>query len=127
MFDQTQSNILDGLLIGDGYIPARQKLFYFGQCRKHREYVEYVARLLRVPGSNGFETGSANRTSEPENGISCSELRTLSHPFYAELRRALVSGWEERWCLGISGFRGSLCCTGFCAMVLVPSIAAAGR
>jgi len=88
MFNQTQSEMLDGLLIGDAYIPAKQRLLYFAQCRKCREYVEYVARQLGV----GIER-VRDRVRQPDKRTGrqyeCSELRTLSHPAYAQLR--------ERW------------------------------
>jgi len=86
MFDQTLSNVLDGLLISDAYIPENQSLLYFGQCREHREYVEYVAGLLGYPPER-----VRDRTRQPDKRTgkqySCSELRTLSHPEYTRLRR----------------------------------------
>jgi len=86
MFDQTQSKILDGLLIGDGYIPLKQHLFYFGQCRKNREYVEYVARQLGIPAERVRDRA---RKPDARTGrvYECSELRTLSHPYFAWLRQ----------------------------------------
>ena len=88
MFNQTQSNMLDGLLIGDAYIPAKQRLLYFGQRRECREYVEYVARQLGVEVER-----VRDRARQPDKRTGrvyeCSELRTLSHPIYAQLR--------ERW------------------------------
>jgi len=88
MFDQTQSNILDGLLISDAYIPAKQRLLYFGQCQECREYVVYIALRL------GYSTDRVlDRTRQPDKRTgrryACSELRTLSQPVFAELR--------ERW------------------------------
>jgi len=86
MFDQTQSRILDGLLIGDGYIPPTQNLFYMGQSAGRREYVEYVARQIDVPVER-----VKNRLRQPDKrtgkAYECSELRTLSHPSFAELRQ----------------------------------------
>jgi len=88
MFDQTQSNILDGLLVGDAHIPRTQRLLYFGQCQENREYVEYVADQLGIP-----EERIQDRTRLPDKRTGkvyrCSELRTLSHPVFAHLR--------ERW------------------------------
>jgi len=85
MFNQTQSNLLDGLLISDAYIPAKQRLLYFGQCRKNREYVEYVARQLGYPVER-----VRDRTRQPDKRTGrryeCSELRTLSHPMFTDLR-----------------------------------------
>jgi hypothetical protein len=88
MFDQTQSRILDGLLIGDAYVPANQNLFYFGQARRSREYVEYVARQLGIPVERVLDRA---RKPDARTGqvYECSELRTLSHPVFAHLR--------ERW------------------------------
>lgn len=88
MFDQTQSQILDGLLIGDGYIPQKQHLFYFGQCLRNREYVVYVARQLGIPVER---VKDRSRKPDARTGqvYECSELRTLSHPYFARLR--------ERW------------------------------
>jgi hypothetical protein len=85
MFDQTQSQILDGLLIGDGYIPRNQDLFYFGQRRANREYVELVANQLGVPVER---VKDRIRKADRRTGKSyeCSELRTLSHPVFGELR-----------------------------------------
>jgi len=86
MFDQTQSNILDGLMLGDAYIPENQHLFSFGQCQKNREYVELVARLLGYPVER-----IRDRLRKPDKRTGkryrCSELRSLSHPCYAELRQ----------------------------------------
>jgi hypothetical protein len=86
MFDQTQSQILDGLLIGDGYIPRNQSLFYFGQCRRNREYVEHVARQLDIPADRVRDRA---RKPDARTGriYECSELRTLSHPHFAGLRQ----------------------------------------
>lgn len=86
MFDQTRSQLLDGLLIGDGYIPERQKLFYFGQCLRNREYVEYVAKQLGVPGERVHDRA---RKPDARTGrvYECSELRTLSHSEFALLRK----------------------------------------
>jgi hypothetical protein len=88
MFDQTQSQILDGLLIGDASIPKNQNLFYFGQCQASREYVEFVARQLGIPVER-----VQDRARQPDRRTGrvyrCSELRTLSHPCFARLR--------ERW------------------------------
>jgi hypothetical protein len=88
MFDQTQSRILDGLLISDGYIPAGQHLFYFAQRSQNREYVDFVAEQLGIPRER-----VRDRARKPDKRTGkvyeCSELRTLSHPFFAELR--------ERW------------------------------
>jgi hypothetical protein len=88
MFNQTQSNMLDGLLIGDAYIPANQRLLYFGQRRACREYVEYVAQQLGVEVER-----VRDRARQPDKRTGrvyeCSELRTLSDPIYARLR--------ERW------------------------------
>src|SRR5262245_4007903 len=88
MFDQTQSEILDGLLLGDGCLPANQNLFYFGQSRANREYVEYVARQLGISVDR-----IRDRTRKPDRRTGrvyeCSELRTLSHPHFTNLR--------ERW------------------------------
>jgi LAGLIDADG DNA endonuclease family len=85
MFDQTQSQILDGLMIGDGYIPRNQDLFYFGQRRASREYVEFVARQLGVAVER-----VKDRTRQPDRrtgkAYECSELRTLSHPVFADFR-----------------------------------------
>ncbi|HXG91167.1 MAG TPA: LAGLIDADG family homing endonuclease [Blastocatellia bacterium] len=85
MFDQTQSQILDGLMIGDGYIPRNQDLFYFGQRRANREYVEYIAGRLGIPVER---VKDGTRKSDKRTGkiYECSELRTLSHPVFAELR-----------------------------------------
>jgi hypothetical protein len=88
MFDQTQSQILDGLLISDGYIPAGQNLFYFSQRKGNREYVDYVASQL------GFSVERVrDRARKPDKRTGkvyhCSELRTLSHTVFASLR--------ERW------------------------------
>jgi hypothetical protein len=78
--------MLDGLLIGDGYIPANQALFYFGQRSECREYVEYVAAQLGV----GVERVK-DRVRQPDKRTgcqyACSELRTLSHPNFARLRQ----------------------------------------
>ncbi len=86
MFDQTRSNVLDGLLISDAYIPKNQSLLYFGQCADHREYVVYVAELLGYPAER-----VRDRTRQPDKRIGkhyrCSELRTLAHPDFADLRR----------------------------------------
>jgi hypothetical protein len=49
MFNQTQRYILDGLMIGDGYLPPNQNLFYFGQAMRNREYVVHVANQLGIP------------------------------------------------------------------------------
>src|SRR5438094_204271 len=88
MFNQTQSNILDGLLIGDAYVSAKQRFLYFAQRRECREYVEYVADQLGV----GIER-VRDRARQPDKRTGqvyeCSELRTLSHSTYAQLR--------ERW------------------------------
>src|SRR5204863_8979973 len=85
MFDQTQSQILDGLLIGDGYIPEKQHLFYFGQCLRNREYVVHVARQLGIPVER-----VKDRTRKPDartgRAYGCSELRTLSHSCFVRLR-----------------------------------------
>jgi len=85
MFNQTQSKILDGLLIGDGYIPRNQDLFYFGQSRANREYVEYVAEQLGVPPAR---VQDRTRKADKRTGriYHCSELRTLSHPSFAAFR-----------------------------------------
>jgi hypothetical protein len=94
MFDQTQSQILDGLLIGDGYIPRNQDLFYFGQRSDNREYVEFVARQLGVPVER-----VKDRTRKPDRRTgkiySCSELRTLSHPVFAEFRKRWYRGGKK--------------------------------
>lgn len=94
MFDQTQSNILDGLLIGDAYIPAKQHLLYFGQCRKCREYVEYIALRLGYSADRVLD-----RTRQPDKRTGkryeCSELRTLSHPAFAELRERWYAGGKK--------------------------------
>jgi len=86
MFDQTQSNILDGLMLGDAYIPENQHLFYFGQCRAHREYVELVAHLLGYPVER---VRDRIRKADKRTGkqYSCSELRSLSHSIFAVLRQ----------------------------------------
>jgi hypothetical protein len=85
MFDQTQSQILDGLLIGDASIPMGQNLFYFAQRLDRREYVEYVARQLGVPVERVHD-----RARQPDRRTGqvykCSELRTLSHPYYGLVR-----------------------------------------
>ncbi len=85
MFNQTQNNILDGLLIGDGYIPQKQDLFYFGQSRANREYVEYIAKQLDIPVER-----VKDRTRQPDKrtgkAYECSELRTLFHPIFAAYR-----------------------------------------
>jgi hypothetical protein len=85
MFDQTQSRILDGLMIGDGYVPQSQNLFYFGQARRNREYVEYVARQLGVPVERVRDRA---RKPDARTGriYECSELRTLSNPYFASVR-----------------------------------------
>ncbi len=86
MFDQTRSNVLDGLLISDAYVPRNQNLLYFGQCADHREYVVYVAGLLGYPAER-----VRDRIRQPDKRTGkqyrCSELRTLSHPEYATLRQ----------------------------------------
>jgi hypothetical protein len=88
MFNQTQSNILDGLLVSDAYIPRSQHLLYFGQRKLNRGYVEYIAHQLDISVERVHD-----RTRKPDkrtgNSYECSELRTLSHPVYAQLR--------ERW------------------------------
>jgi len=88
MFNQTQSNILDGLMLSDAYVSQKQRLFYFSQRRQNREYVEYVARLLGMEPERVLD-----RTRKPDKRTGkvyeCSELRTLSHPIYVRLR--------ERW------------------------------
>jgi LAGLIDADG DNA endonuclease family len=88
MFDQTQSQIVDGLLVGDASIPRGQDLFYFGQCQASREYVEYVARQLGIPAER---VRDRDRKPDRRTGkvYKCSELRSLSHPYFASLR--------ERW------------------------------
>src|SRR5262245_64493569 len=94
MFDQTQSNILDGLLIGDGYIPQKQDLFYFGQSQVNREYVEYVAKQLDVPVER-----VKDRTRKPDKRTGkayvSSELRTLFHPIFAEFRSRWYQGGKK--------------------------------
>jgi len=88
MSDQTRSDILDGLLLGDAYIPRNQKLLYFAQSQKNREYVVFVARQLGVAPERVLD-----RTRQPDKRTGkayvCSELRTLSDPLFARLR--------ERW------------------------------
>jgi hypothetical protein len=91
MFDQTQRYILDGLMIGDGYLPPNQNLFYFGQARRNREYVVHVANHLGIP-----EERVKDRTRKPDartgKCYQTSELRTLSDPFFGHQR--------ERWYRG---------------------------
>lgn len=86
MFDQTQSQIIDGLLIGDGYIPRNQDLLYFGQRQTNREYVEFIAGQLGVPVER-----VKDRTRQPDKRTgkvyACSELRTLSNPVFAAFRK----------------------------------------
>lgn len=88
MFDQTQSEMIDGLLLGDASIPAGQNLFYFGQCKDRREYVKYVANQM---GLSTDRVRSRKRKADSRTGKSyhCSELRTLSDSYFAHLR--------ERW------------------------------
>jgi len=88
MSDQTRSNILDGLLLGDAYIPRNQSLLYFGQCGKNREYVELVAGVL---GFGRERVRDRVRLPDKRTGKAyvCSELRTFSDPLFARLR--------ERW------------------------------
>jgi hypothetical protein len=86
MFDQTQSNLLDGLMLGDAYIPPNQALLYFGQQRRNREYVEYIATALGM-----LIERVRDRARKPDRRTGkvyeCSELRSLSHPVYARLRQ----------------------------------------
>jgi len=85
MFNQTQSNILDGLLLGDASIPAGQNLLHFSQRFDRRGYVEYVADQLGVPRDR-----VRDRVRQPDSrtgrSYSCSELRTLSARTFADLR-----------------------------------------
>jgi hypothetical protein len=85
MFNQTQGQILDGLLIGDAYIPPTQDLLYFGQCLKNRVYVEYVADQLGIPVERVHDRA---RKPDKRTGqvYECSELRSLSHPIFAQFR-----------------------------------------
>jgi len=94
MFDQTQSNILDGLLVSDAYIPAKQRLLYFAQRRECREYVEYIAVRL------GYSVDRVlDRTRQPDKRTgrryACSELRTLSQPEFAGLRARWYAGGKK--------------------------------
>jgi hypothetical protein len=86
MSDQTRNQVLDGLLLGDAYIPREQSLLYFSQCQRHREYVEYVAQQLSLPVDR-----VRDRARKPDKRTGkiylCSELRTLAHREYAELRQ----------------------------------------
>ena len=86
MFDQTQSNILDGLLAGDASIPRGQNLPHFSQRAACREYVELVARQLGIPADR-----VRSRTRKPDRRTGrvyrCSEFRTLSDPIFGLLRR----------------------------------------
>jgi hypothetical protein len=86
MSDQTLSEILDGLLLGDGSIPRGQNLFSFGQCRDNREYVEFVAGQLGVSAER-----VRDRARKPDRRTGrvyyCSEFRTLSHPEFARQRQ----------------------------------------
>jgi len=88
MFDQTRSEILDGLLIGDGSIPRNQNLFYFGQRKDSREYVEFVAKQLGIPVSR-VQDRARKPDSRTGRVYHCSELRTFSDPYFARQR--------ERW------------------------------
>jgi hypothetical protein len=85
MFNQTQSNILDGLLLGDASVPAGQNLLHFSQRSDRREYVERVAEQLGVPCDR---VKDRVRQPDPRTGRSyrCSELRTLSAPVFGTLR-----------------------------------------
>jgi len=85
MFDRTQSNVLDGLMLGDAYIPQKQHLLYFGQCQANREYVELVARLLGYPAER-VRDRARNADKRTGKQYLCSELRSLSHPIFAEFR-----------------------------------------
>lgn len=85
MFNQTQSAILDGLLMGDASIPAGQNLLHFSQRSDRREYVEYIATQLGLPSDR-----VRDRVRKPDTRTgrqyACSELRTLSASCFAELR-----------------------------------------
>ncbi len=88
MFDQTQSNILDGLMLSDAYVSGKQRLLHFSQRRQNREYVEYVAQSLGIDSDR-----VRDRTRKPDKRTGkvyeCSELRTLSHPVFIQM--------HERW------------------------------
>jgi hypothetical protein len=85
MFNQTQSNILDGLLLGDASIPAGQNLLHFSQRSDRREYVERIAEQLGVSRDR-----VRDRARQPDTRTGrvyrCSELRTLSDPVFGALR-----------------------------------------
>jgi hypothetical protein len=85
MFNQTQSNVLDGLLMGDASIPAGQNLLHFSQRLDRREYVEYIADQLGVQRDR-----IRDRIRKPDKrtgkAYGCSELRTLSATVFGDLR-----------------------------------------
>lgn len=85
MFHQTQSNTLDGLLLGDASVPAGQNLLHFSQRSDRREYVEYVATALGLPLDR-----VKDRARQPDTRTGrvyrCSELRTYSDPVFGNLR-----------------------------------------
>ncbi len=87
MFNQTQKQILDGLIISDAYI-TREGMFYISQTSKNHEYVVYIANQLGIE-----ENRIKIRTRKPDKRTGkiyeCSELRTLQHPIFLKLR--------ERW------------------------------
>ena len=95
MFDQTQSNVIDGLLLGDASIPKNQNLFHFGQCKDRREYVELVATRLGEPVDRVLDR---SRKADARTGKSyqCSELRTLSNPIFGLLRKRWYSKGVKR-------------------------------
>jgi hypothetical protein len=85
MFNQTQSNVLDGLLLGDASIPGDQGLLHFSQRSDRREYVEYVAQQLSI-SLDRVRDRERKPDSRTGHVSRCSELRTLSAPVFHELR-----------------------------------------
>ncbi len=86
MSNQTRGNVIDGLLLGDAYIPLRQKFFYFAQKQESREYVEHVATLIGEP-LDRIRDRARKPDSRTGKIYSCTELRTLSHPDFVALRQ----------------------------------------
>ncbi len=85
MFNQTQKQIIDGLIISDAYV-AREGLFYISQTSKYHEYVVYIANQLDIE-ENRVKIRARQPDKRTGKIYECSELRTLSHPVYLELRK----------------------------------------